>query len=54
MVKKIIFSKAKRKDHLSSGRAKNLPYFIKYILFLLKTIFRLFFPSGIQEAIIAK
>lgn len=54
MVKKIIFSKAKRKHSLSSGRAKKLPYFIRFICFIMKTIFRLFFPSGIQEAIFAK
>jgi hypothetical protein len=54
VTKKIIFNKAKQKHSLSSVRAKKLPYFIRYIRFLLKTIFRLFFPSGIQEAIIAK
>jgi hypothetical protein len=46
---KIIFNNAKRKHSLSSCRARKLPYFVRYIRFLLKTIFRLFFPTGIQE-----
>jgi|694.fasta_scaffold44481_3 hypothetical protein len=49
MEKKIIFNEAKREHSLSSGRTKKLPYFVRYIRFLLKTIFRLFFPTVIQE-----
>jgi hypothetical protein len=45
---KITFNKT-RKHSLSKSRAKKLPYFVRYIRFLLKTIFRLFFPTGIQE-----